>query len=188
MIRREDAAVGRVADEGPVFHEKRPSALRVLDAENVMRELVVGHLEVQPLGLLAKQAAVDEGVEDLFGQVHRARELGVEVLAVRLPVAILGEGVFPLELGGRDPDVAGLRRECRVAGSAALGAHPPVGEDEDHEDGDDRPEDPLEVLEVLAQRLEHLVLRKRTRPGRTATGPEGIGDNTPEANGGKVGA
>src|ERR1039458_8405078 len=69
------------------------------------------------------------------------------------------------------------------------GTHPPVGEDEDHEDGDDRPEYPLEVLEVLAQRLEHFVLRNRTRPGRTpATGPEGIEDDTPEANGGKVSA
>ncbi len=148
-IRGQDPAVRRVAHEGSVLHEQRLAALRILDAEQVLRELVVRDLEVQPFGLLAEETPVDEGVEHLLGQIHGAHELGAVVLAVGLPVTILGERVFLLEFGRRNPDPAGLRREGRLR-SPALGAHAPVREDEDHEDGDDRPEDPLEVFEVLA--------------------------------------
>src|SRR5512140_2267392 len=162
-IRGQDAPVRRVAHENAVLHEQRLAALRVLDAEEVLRELVVRDLEVQALGLLAEEAPVDEGVEHLLGQVHGARKLGGVVLAVGLPVTILGERVFLLEFHRRDPDVAGRRRVGRLP-SPSLGAHPPVRENEDHEDGDDRPEDPLEVLEVLAKCLEHCVLRRRARP------------------------
>ena len=76
--------------------------------------------QVEALGGLEAEHALDHRVEDVAGKVERALELGREVALVHLAVALDLGPVLPVELDGRDPLAADARRRPGRPGSASV--------------------------------------------------------------------